>query len=310
MKHEITPPAPIDATRMQSGLLPRILTMIQADGLAEGDRLAEVPLAGRLQVSRTPVRSALAHLAERGAVTRAARGFVAGPAEAVIRVAAELARQAADQAEPDALSLRIAMDRQGGTLPAEVSEADLMRRYAAGRATVQRLLTQLAALGVVERRTGHGWCFLPSLSDPASRAESYRFRMVVEPAALSEPGYRLDPAWIASMRARHETVMARTWDDTGSIVFYEMNAVFHEGLAEGSGNRFLLLAVQQQNRLRRLSNYNWGERWDRDAVERRVAQSCREHLEILERIGKGEMDVAAALMRQHLQGAQALQQKQ
>ena len=303
MKQKMRPSAPLDATRMQAGLLPRILALIQKDGLAEGDKLPEVLLARRLQVSRTPVRSALAHLAGRGAVNRAARGFVAGPPEAISRAAADLAALAAD---PDALSLRIAADRQGGTLAAEVSEADVMRRYAAGRATVQRVLTQLAALGVVERRTGHGWCFLPSLSDPASRTESYRFRSVVEPAALLEPGHRLAPGWIASMREQHEQVLAAAWSDTGSIVFYEMNAAFHEGLAEGSGNRFMLLAVQQQNRLRRLSNYHWGERWEREAVERRVVQSCTEHLEILARVAKGEMAVAAALMRQHLQDAAAV----
>ena len=44
------------------------------------------------------------------------------------------------------------------------------------------------------------------------------------------------------------------WSDTASIALYEMNAAFHEGLAAASGNRYLLVAVQQQNRLRRFSS--------------------------------------------------------
>ncbi|WP_163488388.1 GntR family transcriptional regulator, partial [Escherichia coli] len=56
-------------SRLQRDLLPRIVEVIRNDGLAPGSRLPEALLAQRLQVSRTPVRAALRHLAERGLIS-------------------------------------------------------------------------------------------------------------------------------------------------------------------------------------------------------------------------------------------------
>jgi len=75
-------------------------------------------------------------------------------------------------------------------------ERDLMQRYGATRPVVQRVLTKLAEVAAVQRKPGHGWRFLPTISDPTARAESYRLRQIIEPAALLEPGYRLAPGWI------------------------------------------------------------------------------------------------------------------
>jgi DNA-binding GntR family transcriptional regulator len=102
------------------------------------------------------------------------------------------------------------------------------------------------------------------------------------------------------MRARHGAVLAEPWDAASAVRFFEMNAAFHEGLAACSGNRFLLAAVRRQNQLRRLSNYRWGYGTER------VAVSCREHLEILDRLEADDREVAAALMRRHLTGARDL----
>jgi DNA-binding GntR family transcriptional regulator len=198
----------------------------------------------------------------------------------------------------DRLFLAIARDRRAGKLAEDVSEGDLMRRYDVTRATVQQVLVRLSEVAAVQRKPGHGWRFLPTISDPEARAESYRFRQIIEPAALLEPGYRLAPGWIDEMRHKHRDMLATPWRETTSIALYEMNAQFHEGLAAGSHNRFLLVAIQQQNRLRRFANYDWTFGHDR------VVVSCREHLEILDRIEAGDQQAAAALMRQHLDAAQ------
>jgi DNA-binding GntR family transcriptional regulator len=79
-----------------------------------------------------------------------------------------------------------------------------------------------------------------------------------------------------------------------------MNAAYHEGLAAASGNRFLLVAVQQQNRLRRFANYDW------TFGHERVLVNCREHLAILDRLEAGEREAAAALLRRHLEAAAKL----
>jgi DNA-binding GntR family transcriptional regulator len=198
------------------------------------------------------------------------------------------------------LFLAIARDRRTGKLAEDVSEGDLIRRYDVTRATVQQVLVRLSEVAAVQRKPGHGWRFLPTISDPKARAESYRLRQIIEPAALMESGYLLAPAWIDAMRRKHHDMLATPWSETTSIALYEMNAQFHEGLVAGSHNRYLLVAIQQQNRLRRFANYDW------TFGHERVVVSCREHLEILDHLEMGDRETAAALMRQHLDAAAKL----
>jgi len=279
-------------SRLQRDLLPRIVEVIRAERLQPGARLPEVALARRLQVSRTPVRAALRHLAARGVVEwRPRTGFLLLQTAAAIPDAEWTQPAAVDQ-----LCAKIAGDRLDGRLPSEASEAGLMRRYALTRPQLLKVLNKLAGVALVERKPGHGWLFSP-VDDPQAMAESYAFRRLVEPAGLLEPTFRLDAAWARNMRLRHEAMLAEPWHDTMSVALFEMNAGFHEGLAAASGNRFLLLAVQQQTQLRRYANYSW--RYG----HARVLTSCREHLEILTRLEQGEREVAAALLRRHLEQA-------
>jgi DNA-binding GntR family transcriptional regulator len=189
---------------------------------------------------------------------------------------------------------------RAGKLAEDVSEGDLIRRYNVTRATVQQVLVRLSEVAAVQRKPGHGWRFLPTISDPTARSESYRLRRIIEPAALLEPGYRLAPGWIGEMRQKHHDMMATPWNEASSIALYEMNAQFHEGLVAGAHNRYLLVAIQQQNRLRRFANYDW------TFGHERVVVSCREHLKILDCLENGERETAAALMRKHLDAAAKL----
>jgi DNA-binding GntR family transcriptional regulator len=297
MKQKRIQPRRAAPSRLQSELLAGILDVIRADSLAPGARLGEVALAQRLHVSRTPVRAALNHLAQRGLVQRGRRrGYVVAAAQPRVRKTPPRPRPT----DADRLFLAIARDRRFGRLPEEVSEGDLMRRYDVTRATVQRVLVRLGEVAAVQRKPGHGWRFLPTISDPEGRGESYRFRQIIEPAALMEPGYRISSEWIEEMREKHQQMLATPWSETTSIALYEMNAQFHEGLVAGARNRYLLVAIQQQNRLRRFSNYDWTHGHER------VVVSCREHLGILASLEAGDQERAAALMRRHLEGAAKL----
>ena len=83
--------------------------------------------------------------------------------------------------------------------------------------------------------------------------------------------------------------------ETSSVAFFEMNAAFHEGIAEASGNRFFLEAMRRQNRLRRFSIYNWKHGFER------VRANHAEHLEILRRLETGDTQLASVLMKRHLE---------
>ena len=296
MKQKSLPTPKAAPSRLQRELSAGILELIQAQKLAPGTRLAEVALAERLQVSRTPVRAALKLLASRRLVRHgASRGYVVADTAPPAKAASKPA-----PAETDRLFVAIARDRRSGRLGVDVSERDLMQRYDATRPVVQRVLTRLAEVAAVQRKPGHGWRFQPIIADSQARAESYRYRILIEPAGLLEPGFRLDPGWAAEMRQRHQETLRQPWKETASIALYEMNAAFHEGLATASGNRFLLVAVQQQNRLRRFTNYDWVFGYQR------VVVNCREHLAILDRLEAGEREAAAQLLRRHLESAAKL----
>ena len=102
------------------------------------------------------------------------------------------------------------------------------------------------------------------------------------------------------MRQQHEEFLRTLSEDSSSIAFFEMNAAFHEGVAAASGNRFFLMDIQRQNRLRRLSNYDWKYGPERMEV------NCREHLEMLDRMLAGDQELAALLMLRHLEVASRL----
>ena len=291
--------------RLQADLVPRLIHLIQQERWQPGTHLTEQHLAQTLRVSRTPVRAALRHLSAHGvAAMRASGGFVLADASPAPVAAALSSLTPADGSVQERLSLAIVHDRLEGRLPDVVSEAELMRRYEVGRRPLQTVLRQMEAVALVERRLGHGWAFLESITDGAARDESYRWRMIIEPAALLEPGYTLAPAWIASMRQRHAAILQVPPAEVSSLAFFEMNAAFHAGLAAGAANRFLSAAVEQQNQLRRARNYDWVYGPDR------VRTNVSEHLEVLDRIEAGEVDIAATLLRRHLLRAAAIRRGQ
>ena len=156
---------------------------------------------------------------------------------------------------------------------------------------------RLAEDDIVLRSPGQGWRFQPTLNTEAAHDASYRFRQVIEPAALREPGFDLDPAAAARCRARHESLLGMTESEVPVSYAFDVDAEFHQLLAQASGNPFFAAAVERQNRLRRLVEYF------APTGRRRLADSCREHLEILELLEAGKRAKAAASMGAHLGAA-------
>lgn len=270
-----------------------ILAWARREGLEPGAHLTEGRLAGLFQVSRTPVRLALQVLEAEGAVERQRnRGFFlrALPAPAGAGAGAE----AADE---DPLYFRIAEDYLAGEIGPRVAESELLRRYGVPRARLMRLLARMAREGWIERRRGQGWEFQPMLSSPEAYNQGYRFRLLIEPVALLEPGYRLDPAVAARLRAEQEAMLAGGWHSFSSAETHRIGAEFHEGIMSGSRNPFLIESLRRVNRMRRLIEY-------RAHVDRsRLVRICEEHLRILDLIEAGALEEASAFLRVHLQSS-------
>ncbi|MDM0006048.1 GntR family transcriptional regulator [Variovorax sp. J22G73] len=275
-----------------------ILDQALAGGYENGRHMTEADLAGRLGISRTPVRAALRFLHERALLAHVPnRGYtLVADREALGR-----ARREMPEDEEKTLYYRLLRDRLAGKLPTRVNELELAQTYAVPRPLLRTVLTTLLQDGVLRGRHYQRWEFTETLDSVESERESYRFRLTVECAGLREPGFQVDLQRLLACRERQQGLLVHasrySWMD-----FFEANAQFHELLASASGNRFFLDAVQQQNRLRRMSDLSDYPLVNIDLLHK----SCHEHLEILDAVERNDLATAAEHMRLHLSRASDL----
>ncbi len=280
---------------LRQRLVGEIVDHIQRESLPAGSRLTETGLCQMLRVSRTPVRAALRELAKLGVVGhRPNKGYFTALPSHQIDVS-----QPSDSDE-ERFYLKLTRDRFAGRLPNEFMEADIIRRYQVPRKTLTRVLQRLLREQLVEKRPGRGWSFSDMLESEEAHDESYRFRMCIEPAALLEPTFKVDPERLKASQQAHQDVIDGKSGEMSSIEFFQMNSDFHEMLAEFSGNRFFAKAMRRQNTLRRVLGYQW------TYGAQRVLETCHEHLAIMSAVEAGDQLWAAHLLREHLSGAAKL----
>ncbi len=277
---------------MTESLAAQILDHIHAAGLGRGAHLTAQDMAERFSVSRFPVSQALQWLASKGALTHERnRGYFVSDDQPPTAEALGLAGR-------DALTeayFRLAEDHLNGRLPDPASEACLRERYGLSRAQLTTVLSRVTQEGWAERRQGYGWSFSPMLTTPESLEQTYRVRLALEPAALLEPAYRLDPEVAARCRAAERRLLAGAIETESADALHERGVRFHEAIIGASGNPFFLETVRRINRVRRLLSY-------RSMIDRRrYRRQCEEHLQILDLLEAGRNDEASAALRRHLE---------
>ncbi len=280
-----------DAAPLPSRIAALIVERVKLLNLEPGSHLAEQGLADAFHVSRTPVRIALRMLEANGVVERRHNcGYFlreqmhVTPGEDIFYGGAAI----------DPLYLQIAEDRLTGLLPMRFTEAELARRYQLGKARLARLLARMTREGWLDRRPGHGWEFQPVLTSPDAFEQANRFRMLIEPAALREAGYRVDQDAFARLRTQLEALLAAGEGQFSAIETFQLGALFHETIVAASGNLFLLDALRRVNRMRRLLEYR--VRKDHS----RVVEECTDHLHLLDLLEQGRRGEAVAFLRRHL----------
>lgn len=273
-------------------LAARIVEHVREHSLEPGTHITEQSLANHFQVSRTPVRRALTVLARSGAVEQQPnRGFF------VVQPPAALAGKVVAGTEPeDKLYYRIAEDRLNGRIAQRITEAELVRRYRVSRKRIAATLARMAREGWLQRLPGHGWAFEAMLDSVKGYEDGYRFRAILEPAALRQHGYALPKEAIERLRESQRDFLDRNERFTDAQCF-DLGAGFHETLVGGSGNAFLLDALRRVNAVRRLFEY----RAKRDRAS--ILGQYREHIAMLDLIEAGKLERAAKLMEKHLFGA-------
>ncbi|MBN3801684.1 GntR family transcriptional regulator [Paraburkholderia sp. Ac-20336] len=273
----------------------QILELISNEGLEAGAHLPAQMLADRLRVSRSPVNEALALLHEKGVLTREKnRGFfVARPlVDPLADVVSELGL--AGTGIVTSVYFQIADDRLKGELPDVVSEQMIRTRYGLTGAQLSALLNRIAQEGWAERKPGYGWEFSPMLTTPDSLLKSYRLRLALEPAALLEPGYRLERKVLERCREVEKHLLAGGIETDTADQLHERGVRFHESLVEASGNSFFIDTIRRVNRVRRLISYRSMQH------RKRYVEHARQHLHVLELLERERNEEASEALRQHL----------
>lgn len=273
----------------------RLIEHIRTERLQAGHHLTEQSLEAALGTSRSPIRGALAYLAQKGVVEPQPprRGlFLARNAADLGVIDSELTTTGEEQAY-----LALASDKLAGRLPAILSENEAMRRYSLTRERVRRVLARAANEGWIEQRASKGWSFLPMIDGPQACRESYELRIALEPTAMLMHSFAIDSDVLRRIRIQQQSLADGGYRTAGHVEMFQANATFHEALAGLSGNRFIVQTIIRQNQLRRLLEYR--ETDDRE----RVRRQCEEHLAILDLLERGERGEAALLLTEHLGNA-------
>lgn len=284
-----------DSTASSRRIARQILDLISEARFDPGHHLREQHLADALGVSRTPVRAGLKELTRMGAVeSRPNQGFF------LLKRSNELDQLEIEQSKSNDQKLyeQLVHDRIAGILPESFTQTEISQRYDVDRGVLTRTLVKLSEDGLIARNAGHGWRFLQTLNSDIALRNSYGFRLMIEPMALLTPNLHVDRQMLKRLRARHLRLI--THPDITQVPakeIFETDAAFHELLAEASGNLFVLQAIQQQNRLRRLLEFGSYHN------KRRVKEWCEEHVAIIDALRENKQEQAAELMRKHLQYA-------
>lgn len=273
-----------------------VMTAIRSGQIAAGSHLSAQQLADEFDVSRSPVREALQILADKGALEQKRnRGyFVLASKGAVEESPGPVEAMPFD--EPNDYQ-RIADDWLANRMPPEVTEQYLRETYGLTKAQLSDILMRAVREGWAERKQGYGWRLLPVAKTPEAFEQIYRFRMLIEPAAMLEPTYRPDPAVLARHRSIQQKMLDKDIEILPGEKLLEFGSLFHEDLIGFSRNPFFHQALVRVNRMRRLMEY-------RSSVDRRrLYTQCSQHLEVIGLLEKGDVIEASYLMRQHLGGA-------
>lgn len=271
----------------------QIIAYVFDEKLDRGHHLVEVALADRFGVSRTLIRAALKRLeSERMVKLHRNQGFF------LLEPWDRLDRRhiVVPPTNEDSLYRRILRDRINGRIPERITQVALIERYDADRSALLRVLETMADEGIVSKNKGHGWTFLPTIDTELSLRNSYNLRRTLEPNGFFLSSFRVDARALDRIRAAHVAVLERA-DTVGGSHLFQLDAEFHETIASFTHNAFFIQATQQQNRLRRLMEYQGYEN------RRRVRGWVREHLAIIEALQVNNPGRAARLMTLHLEKA-------
>lgn len=279
-------------TKLQQDLLFKVIASLKAEDAKAGSSLNESSLAQQFEVSRSPIRAVLKYLSSQS-ITKVVpyKGSVLQMDAADIKLDVPTDDE---QPRQEQLYLNILMDLFFGELSSSFSEKDLQERYEANRGEIQNVTRLLESDGIFRRSPGYKWQLDGVLNTLERHTESYRCRLIFEPAGLLEPTWSLKRSELEACRVRHVYAINNPKSTSASQLF-ALSVDFHELIAASSGNRFLLGMMQQQNRLRKATDLVSMH------IQSSVVKSCQRRLDIMDLVLAGDNQSASAKLAQLLE---------
>jgi DNA-binding GntR family transcriptional regulator len=296
--------------RAASGAAPRLYQQafdilarhIEQGGIPSGTRLLESGIAAQFGISRAPARQALAELERCGLVAKArGRGYTVRP---VAHRTWVVPTTAVASREDVRLISSSSWERIYGEVEGEimarasfaswrVNEAELARHYRVSRTVARDVIARLQQRGVVRKDDRSRW-HAPALT-PDHVGELYELRAILEPVALVKATPNLPPGFVSLMRAHLENAIANAREIDGSTLD-ELEQEMHVALLGRCGNRTLMQTITLAQSL--LIAHRFLYRWTPRLFE--SEPFLPEHLEIVDRLERGETGEAAWALETHL----------
>jgi DNA-binding FadR family transcriptional regulator len=184
-------------------------------------------------------------------------------------------------------------------------ERSIARNYAVSRGTVRDALTQLVDLGIVERRAGSGTYVTYSDADTA-----FSIIHSTSPLELIDTRLALEPQIIrlAVLHATANTISIAesaliTMENCGgdAAEFSSADADFHQALAQCTQNSLLIWMTERVNEVR--NQLQWTKMRELTLTREVIRSYNQQHRSVFEGIRRRQADVAARVMREHLETA-------
>jgi DNA-binding GntR family transcriptional regulator len=258
---------------------------------------SEHEMARQIDVSRTTVRGALQHLAERGVLARPGGGLTI----------ARKPRKSDYFSETQTSNLRDLIERAfmqrmllGDWRPGQhFSETDLAGDSGASAASVREFLIGFSRYHLIEKQPRRGWRLLDL--DAGFANEVADMRALVEIAAIDRFPGQPDPAWIErvdELIRRHEA-LTESFEEN-YLSFASLDRDFHLWLIAHLQNRF---ARDLYDVVSFVFHYHY--QWNKSDERERNRVAIGEHLLILHALRAGDLDAARARLTEHLATSRA-----
>ena len=283
----------------------QIQKAIEARSLPVGTVLTEDPIARLFRSSRTPVRTALKDLNERGMLDRFdGRGFVVAGADSPdplrISLTLEMLGLSEGSAEDSALltSERVARNFENELIQAlpfgefRISEQAAADHYQVSRTVIRDILARLNVRGIVSKDPRSHWVIGPLTATEV--AHYYSIRAKLEPLALIDSAPLADNSVLQSMDERIAAAVSSPTDITVERLD-ELEEDLHVRMLAQSENSHLLRMVHQ-SQLALVVNHVFATFVGTVPFQ----DSWSEHALILDFVKRGRYRMAAQALEEHL----------